>query len=68
MYIYTRQGNTSTIEAIFLYSRCGREASGTGHKAKSLIGAAVYKWCEFKSRLRKTKICQLKNLIPTLLD
>ena len=31
------------------------------------FGAAVYQWCEFKFRGGRTKICQLKNLILTLL-
>jgi hypothetical protein len=31
-----------------------------------MIGAAVYQWCEFKSRRGKTNIWQLKDLILTL--
>jgi hypothetical protein len=31
------KNNTSTIEAIFLYSGCGRMIYGTGHKAKWLV-------------------------------
>ena len=30
-------------------------------------GAAVNQWCEFKSCGGRTKICQLKNLILTLM-
>ena len=33
----TRQDNTSTIEAIFLYSGCGRVVEGAGHKAQRLV-------------------------------
>ena len=37
-YIFlTRQGNTLTIEAIMLYSRCGRVVYGARHKAKRLV-------------------------------
>ena len=31
-----------------------------------IYGAAVYQWCEFKSRRGRTKIYQLKDLILTL--
>ena len=33
----TRQGNTSTIEAIFFYCGCDRVVQGAGHKAKRLV-------------------------------
>ena len=33
----TRQGNTSTFEAIFLYCGCGRVVQGAGQKAKRLV-------------------------------
>ena len=37
-YIFlTRQGNTLTIEAIMLFSRCGRVVYGARHKAKRLV-------------------------------
>ena len=50
----TRKGNTTIIEAPFLGSGCGRVVQGAGRKAKR-IGAAVYQWCEFKSRRGKNK-------------
>jgi hypothetical protein len=34
---FTRQGDTSTIEAQFLLSRYGRVIWGTGHHAKRLV-------------------------------
>ena len=34
---FTRQGDTSTIEAQFLWSRYGRVVWGTGHQAKRLV-------------------------------
>ena len=33
----TRQGNTTTIEAPSLWSRCGRVVYGAGHKAERLF-------------------------------
>ena len=32
-----RQGNTSTIEAIVVYSECDRVVEGAGHNAKRLL-------------------------------
>jgi len=33
----TRQGNTSTIEAMFVYCRYGRVVFGAGHKTTRLV-------------------------------
>ena len=33
----TRQGNTTTIEAPFLWSGCGRVVKGSGYKAERLV-------------------------------
>jgi hypothetical protein len=37
IYIYTRQGNTSIIEAPFLWSGCGRVVYGARLTAKRLV-------------------------------
>ena len=49
----TRQGNTSTTEASFLWSGCGRVVQGAGHKAKRLVLQCINN--EFKSRRGKNK-------------
>ena len=41
-------------ESCNIYSGCGRMVKGAVHNALA-IGAAVYQWCEFKSRLGKNK-------------
>ena len=60
-----RQGNTSTIEAIFLYSGCGRVVQGTGHKAKRLVLQCI-NGVSSNPVERRTKIGHLKDLILTL--
>ena len=68
LYIFlTRQGNTSTIEAMFLYSGCGRVVQGAGHKAKRLVLQCINDVSSNPVEER-TKICQLKDLILTLFD
>ena len=65
-YIFlTRQGNTLTIEAIILYSRCGRVVSGAGHKTKLLVLQCINS-VSLNPVEGRTKICELKDLIPTL--
>ena len=61
----TRQGNTSTIEAIFLYSGYGRVAQDVGHNAKRLVLQCINGMSSNPVEGR-TKICQLKDLILTL--
>ena len=61
----TRQGNTSTIEAIFLYSGCDRVIQGAGHKAKRLVLQCINGVSSNPVEGRK-KNCQLKDVILTL--
>jgi hypothetical protein len=61
----TRQGNTSTLEAMFLYSRCDRVVKGAEHKAKRLVLHCV-NGVSSNPVERRTKMCQLKDLILTL--
>ena len=53
----TRQGNTSSIEAIFLYSVCGRVVQGAKHKAKRLVLQCINGTSSNPVEGR-TKICQ----------
>ena len=57
----TRQGNTSTIEAIFLHSGCGRVVQGAGHKAKRLVLQYI-NGVSSNPVEGRTKICQLKDV------
>ena len=61
----TRQDNTSTIEAIFLYSVCGRVVQGTGHKDKRLVLQCI-NGVSSNPVEGRTTICQLKDPILTL--
>ena len=61
----TRHGNTSTIEAIFLHSGCGRVVQGAGHKTKRLVLQCI-NGVSSNSVEGRIKICQLKDLILTL--
>ena len=61
----TRQGNTLTIEAPFLWSGCGRVVQGAGHKAKRLVLQCI-NGVSSNPVEGRTKIWQLKNLILTL--
>ena len=63
----TRQGNTSSTEATFLWSGCGLVVYGAGHKAKRLVLQCINDVSSNPVEER-TKICQLKDLILTLFD
>jgi predicted membrane protein len=61
----TKQGNTSIIEAPFLWSGCGGVVYGAGHKAKRLVLQCI-NGASSNPIEGRTKICQLKNLILTV--
>ena len=61
----TRKGNTTSIEAPFLGSGCGRVVQGAGCKAKRMVLQCI-NGVRSNSVEGRTKIWQLKNLILTL--
>ena len=61
----TRQGFTSTIEAAFLWSGCGRVVQGAGLKAKRLVLQCI-NGVSSNPVEGKTTIGQLKYLILTV--
>ena len=65
-YIFlTKQGNTSTIEAISFDSECGRVFKGAGHKVRRMVLQCI-NGVSSKPVEGRTKIGQLKDLILTL--
>ena len=61
---FSSQGNTSTIEVIFLHSGCGRVVQGAGHKTKRLVLQCINGVSSNPVEGRTTKF-QLKDLILT---
>ena len=63
---HTREGNTTTIEAPFLWSGCGRVVQGARHKSKRLVLQCI-NGVSTNPVERRTKFDSSKNIMLTLL-